>query len=289
MATDLRCDRLISLYLFSPLRHIRRDGYRSIPVLMYHSIGVEDESATRPYYRIVTPPTVFRSQMELLRRSGFKTCDLGEALSFLQSREDDVSGLVVITFDDGYRDFHREAFPVLDEFGFSATVFLPTRFVGHTPQQLNGRECLTWCDVRELQKQGIMFGSHTVSHPQLRGLGKESIYREIADSKMTIEDEIGVAVHSFAYPYAFPQADSGFTQMLGDLLGYAGYRNGVCTTVGRAGRNSDPYFLARLPINGADDNSLFEAKLTGAYDWIGHCQSLSKRTRALLSSQGGWQ
>jgi hypothetical protein len=57
--------------------------------------------------------------------------------------------------------------------------------------------------------------------------------------------------------------------------------NGVCTTVGRANTSSDRFFLERLPINDLDDERLLEAKLCGAYDWVGSLQSLVKRVRSI--------
>lgn len=289
MIGGLRYDRLLSVALFSLRRDLAGNQHRSIPVLMYHSIGMEDEAEVRPYYRQVTSPTVFRSHMEYLHRHGFEACSLIEALAVLESSTTTASWQVVITFDDGYRDFHQEAFPVLQELGFSATVFLPTSFIGSTPRQLNGRECLTWQNVRELQREGISFGSHTVSHPRLQGLSRDAIHKEITDSKKAIEDKTGTAVHSFAYPYAFPQTDVAFRRMLRTMLKEAGYTSGVCTAVGRVDGHSDPYFLARLPINDGDDEALFRAKLAGAYDWVGHCQSVFKWTRSLLPAWIGQQ
>jgi hypothetical protein len=67
--------------------------------------------------------------------------------------------------------------------------------------------------------------------------------------------------------------------MLREILGEAGYRYGVCTRIGRAGAASDPLFLERLPVNGADDTALLAAKMAGAYDWVGGLQSLVKRVR----------
>ena len=88
----------------------------------------------------------------------------------------------------------------------------------------------------------------------------------MANSKSTIEEKTGCALDSFTYPYAFPQAEN--QEMLREALRRAGYRTGVCTTVGRAGCGTDPYFMERIPVNSCDDMALFQAKLSGAYDWI---------------------
>ena len=102
---------------------------------------------------------------------------------------------------------------------------------------------------------------------------------EVVKSKETIEQRLGRPVESFAYPYAFPEADASFKQRLRDMLCQAGYQGGVCTTLGRPVRGSDPFFLKRLPVNSCDDTQLFQAKLAGSYDWLGTPQYLVKMAR----------
>jgi hypothetical protein len=106
-----------------------------------------------------------------------------------------------------------------------------------------------------------------------------AIDNELQSSKQTIEDKLGSQAVSFAYPYAFPQADTAFINKLRDALQDAGYQNGVCTALGRANRASEPLFLERLPINSDDDEALFQAKLLGAYDWIAQPQRWIKMAK----------
>jgi len=277
---DVRLDRFATLYLVSPCLRFAAREQSSVPILMYHSISDQDESNVHPYYRTSTSPKMFVSQLEYLHQSGYRTCNLEEALNQLQLSSRTAAKSVIITFDDGYSDFYRRAFPVLSQYGFGATVFLPTAYIGDSPLQFKGRDCLTWAEVRELSNYGILFGSHTVSHPQLRELSVRAINEEIIRSKLTIEEKLGRAVDSFAYPFAFPQAEADFAKMLRDSLSQAGYQNGVCTIIGRAHRNSDRFFMERLPINSWDDTRLFKAKLKGGYDWLQALQGASKFIRA---------
>jgi peptidoglycan/xylan/chitin deacetylase (PgdA/CDA1 family) len=280
---SFRLDRFATLYLVNPLRRSVAGDKPSIPILMYHSISGDPETGVHPYYRTSTSPQQFASQMKYLHDHGYRTLSMGEISAQLQ-RTGPVEGKpVVITFDDGYRDFYREAFPVLDHFGFSATVFLPTSFIGDQTLRFKSKDCLNWAEIRELQKAGISFGSHTVTHPQLHTLSVVAIREEITKSKSTIEEKLHCAVESFAYPYAFPQADADFKKMLRDSLRLAGYRNGVCTTVGRANRSSEPLFMERLPINSCDDAPLFRAKLNGVYDWVSRSQYLAKLGKQWLN------
>lgn len=254
---------------------------------MYHSISNDPESDAHPYFRTCTSPQRFAEQIKFLRDQGYRTSPLSAITDESKKPEAVTEKRVVITFDDGFRDFYQHAFPVLSEYGFNASVFLPTAFIGSTPLWFKGRECLTWSEIKELSGKGIQFGSHTVTHPQLRELDAASIRNEIADSKKTIEDKLGCAADSFAYPYAFPQTDGDFRKMLRDILNTAGYRTGVCTMVGRANGASDPLFMERLPINSCDDLPLLKAKLDGAYDWVGKLQSIAKLGKTYLSRAKG--
>lgn len=277
---SLRLDRAGTLYVVRRLFRgpVGREG--KIPILMYHSVAEEDESTVPPYYRIATAPSQFLQQMTWLHEQGYRSVNLASAVRQLHGGKSTATKTVVITFDDGYRNFCQHAFPVLDRFGFTATMFLPTASIADQPRVFNRRECMTWSDVRDLQQRDISFGSHTVNHPQLHGLDRGRIRDEIVRSRKAIEDKTGLAVDSFAYPYAFPQTDEPFIDMVRGILEEAGYSYGVCTRIGRAGMASDPLFLQRLPVNNADDVALLEAKMAGAYDWVGWTQSALKKVRS---------
>jgi len=175
---------------------------------------------------------------------------------------------VVITFDDGFRDFYTEAFPILQKYVFNATMFLPTAFIDNKRLKFKGKECLSWEEVRELHSKGITFGSHTVNHPKLTLLKKDDIKFEITRSKEKIEHEIGEPIKSFSYPYAFPETDNAFAKYLRSIIEAGGYENGVTTRIGTATKGDDIFFLKRIPVNTFDDIALFKAKLEGGYDWL---------------------
>jgi peptidoglycan/xylan/chitin deacetylase (PgdA/CDA1 family) len=279
----LRIDRLATLYVVDPLRRCGFTGKASIPILMYHSIADEDEAGVHPYHRTATAPPVFAAQMESLHQAGLSVIGLTEAIRRFSELEAAKSS-VVITFDDGFHNFYTNAFPILNRYGFTATMFLPTAHIGESRLSFKGKECLCWGEVRELQKERISFGSHTVTHPQLHNCHAHSIKEEIADSKKTIEQKLGCIVQSFSYPYAFPEADATFKRKLREELHHAGYENGVCTTIGRPGPTSDLFFLKRLPVNSDDDSRLFQAKVAGSYDWLARPQYLVKMAKQWVNA-----
>lgn len=248
---------------------------------MYHSIRSSTDGDVWPYYETTTTPEMFAEHMAFLGRNGYRTIGLGELCQRLQEGRQD-ERWIVITFDDGYSDFYVHAYPVLAKFGFTATVFLPTAFIGLTRKQFNGKPCLTWTEVRELSSKGIAFGSHTVSHPHLRELKRDEILEELRRSRETIEQELGLKIDAFSYPFAFPETDATFRAQLQEMLETSGYNNGVCTTIGRADARRNRLFMKRLPVNSCDDRRLFEAKLAGAYDWVSTPQRWFKMVKDWL-------
>src|SRR6267378_3406757 len=185
-----RAERLATLYLFHPLRRCVAPHRSSrIPILMYHSVSEHSSPERHPYFDTTTSPRVFAEQMRALRENGYRTLRLHEAVKYFESGDQLPEPSVVLTFDDGFRDFSTGAFPILHRYGFTATVFLPTGYIANERRLFNSRDCLTWPEVRELHRVGVTFGSHTVTHRQLKVLKAGEVEWEIRHSKETIEDK----------------------------------------------------------------------------------------------------
>jgi peptidoglycan/xylan/chitin deacetylase (PgdA/CDA1 family) len=317
----VRLDRFITLNVARPFRSVmahlspsprRAEGRGEVlPILMYHSISRRDESHLGDYFKLCTTPERFRLQMETLKKHGYTATDLETGLEHLRQSAQELGAvhgngtspglgakstfnpqpstlnprLVVLTFDDGFRNFYTEALPILAEFGFTATVYLPTAFIKDERCAFNETDCLTWSEVRECQKFGIRFGAHTVSHAKLYDLPWPDIEAEVRDCRSDIEAHLGKSVTSFAYPYAFPQADQEFCGRLRETLVASGYQSCVTTIAGRVTTADDPYTLRRLPVNGEDDPELILAKVTGAYDWMAPAQGAVKRIKGMIHNR----
>ena len=282
----MRVDRCLTLSLFGPLQQVgfRATGQR-LPILMYHSISEDPEQDVHPYYRVATSPRRFAEQMQWLVNGGWTGVSLEDALLGFANGQGHERRKVALTFDDGFRDFYTEAWPVIRCHEFAATVYLPTGFISAKRRCFRDKECLVWDEVRELRSGGIRFGSHTSSHPKLYELPWWEIKRELLLSKKCLEEQLGEEVGGFAYPYAFPQEDTYFTKTFSELLLGQGYRSCVTTAVGRAWVNDDPFCLKRLPANSCDDRALFLAKLEGAYDWLGTPQRAFRQLRFWARAQ----
>ena len=273
-----RLDRAVTLGLIRPVREVfSRQAQNRIPILMYHSIQ-DGASDRRPYFDINTSPDRFAQQMKFLREQGYRTVHLEEAWKLLAEDRRD-SRYVVITFDDGYRDFLTAAYPIMAEFGHTAALFVPSGLIQDERAHFQQRECLTWSEIRELHTNGIEIGSHSVTHRELKFLRTSELEAEVSNSKQTIENKIGHSIRSFSYPYAFPESEAVFSQTLRELLEKHGYQNGVTTIIGSSSRDSDRFLLPRLPVNSWDDIPLFRAKLEGHYDWLHAAQYLAKKVR----------
>lgn len=268
---DFRMDRAVSLRMATPLLRGRRTEHR-IPILMYHGIRNQPANGHR-YYEPHTPPDVFAAHMRYLRSEGYRTMDLEQAVQ-LVLHGDPVSRAVVLTFDDGYRDFHSCALPVLSELGLRATVFVMPAYV--RGEQGGFEAYMSWDEIREAHAMGMEVGSHSMTHARLWLKTGEELDDEICGSRKLIEDQAGCRVRFFSYPYAFPEHETEWIGDVGSRLRSAGYHCAVSTILGTAGRENDPFLLPRLPINGHDDLALLDAKLRGAYDWMRIAQWMRK-------------
>lgn len=143
--------------------------------------------------------------MDALKSGGYRVLPLREALSQYDQGARDVR-LAALTFDDGYRNILDYAAPLLSSYGWRATVFAISGFVGGTNQwpgqasSIPPSKLLTWKDLSELDRFGWEIGAHTVTHPDLTDLDDRRLTDEILGSRAMLEDRLGREVTSFAYP-----------------------------------------------------------------------------------------
>lgn len=280
---SFRFDRTVTTNVVHPILSLfGSKKSRGIPILMYH--GIRNSAEERhPYFETNTRREVFGRHMQFLHEHGFVPVHLAEAVAALQNGPI-AKKMVVITFDDGFRDFYSDAFPILAQHGFKATMFIISGMTSERPSLRDGVELMSWSEVREIHKYGIEIGSHTVSHPELVRLPEQAVEHEIHASKQMIEDGLGSQISTFAYPYAFPEYDRSFVKMVRRTLQNSGYSVGVSTIIGTASQRHDKFFLPRLPANSYDDLTLFRAKLERGYDWLHVPQMLYKSLKSGLAT-----
>jgi peptidoglycan/xylan/chitin deacetylase (PgdA/CDA1 family) len=276
MAT-FRLDRTVTLAAGILRRWARaRRARPTLPILMYHSVSGVPKKVSHPYFQTNTTPPVFRRQMEALRESGLRAVTLGEAVEHYARFNEWADRSVVLTFDDGYRDFSHNALPVLREYRFGATVFVTVAMVGRRAPLFDNRDCMNWEEIRRISGEGTEIGSHAMTHRRFHGLPATVLEYEMGNSKRAIEDETGKPVVSFAIPYAFPDHDRRFATEYSGIARRSGYRCAVTTRIGVEDHPDSLYLLRRIPVNEHDDERLFKAKIEGDYDWMGTVQAAKK-------------
>ena len=122
---------------------------------------------------------------------------------------------------------------------------------------------LSWDEVREMARNGITIGAHTVTHPILTRVPKDTAESEILESKLTIEKEIGQPVHLFAYPNGQPE---DFNEELEGVVESLGFEAAFTTMSGPIDATALPFTLKRVSIDSRDTLPIFKAQLAGVFD-----------------------
>ena len=167
------------------------------PILMYHGVGRVSED---PFGLFVSPER-FAQQMRALRLLGLRGVSLGQLGDAVTRREAD--GVVGLTFDDGYRDVLSTAAPVLERYGFTATIFAVSQLLGgeNVWDPPPRRQLMREADLRNLAARGWEIGSHGSTHARLTELDARGIRHEVIASRSALADIVGAEPRSFCYPY----------------------------------------------------------------------------------------
>jgi peptidoglycan/xylan/chitin deacetylase (PgdA/CDA1 family) len=106
------------------------------------------------------------------------------------------TGVVTLTFDDGYQEIYDNAFPVLNQFNVNASLFVVTGI-----SEFQGSSLMNFSALVELKAHGWDIDAHTVTHPYLTRLNLSEMRFEILNSKLwIIQHGLGDPL-AFAYPY----------------------------------------------------------------------------------------
>lgn len=167
-------------------------------ILMYHHVcprgEVPADQAPLEGWKYSIDPADFEAQLRKLLSFGRRFVSLDEYLSEIQSGS--TSRLVTVTFDDGWVDNLRYAFPILTALGLPSTLFVVSREMSGVPR--NRR--LSTDELRELKDYGVTVGAHTRTHPNLAQLRDQELVEELGGCKADLEDLLGVDVKYLAYP-----------------------------------------------------------------------------------------
>lgn len=200
----------------------------SVPVLLYHRVGSDKDDLT-------VSVAHFRRDMEFLQREGYHSLTLEQVQRHLQDRSLPLPERpVLITFDDGYLDNYTNAFPILDRCGLTASFFI-------IAGMLQEDERMTAAQIREMQRAGMHFGSHTMTHRPLGELERTDAAEELRQSREELEQLLGREVRFIAYPCG------SYNDETLELAKQAGYCGGFSTRSGVT-TFADELAIRRIPI-----------------------------------------
>jgi len=228
-----------------------------LPILMYHKVSENHND------KLTISAERLDGQLACLKRLGY------QSVSFSDLREYERHGVplplkpVILTFDDGYLSVYDLARPLLQKHGFSATVFLPTKYIGGFNDWDGGTERLMNQEqIKSMSASGIHFGLHSHRHENYQRYSPSEIESDINDCVKALGAVVGKFDRVFAYPYgARPKSRTG-KRFLKQIL--ANQNIDYAVRIG-SGLNAFPlrnrYELTRIGIHGTDSIRQFKRKL----------------------------
>lgn len=206
-----------------------------VSALVMHAVSGSPVGEERRHH---SSESHFAASMRRLAGSGYTTLD---PATYLKGSYGPKS--VFLTFDDGYEDFYSHAFPILRELGLVATVFLVPQYIGgvnewDSARGFRARRMLSREQILEMRDHGVLFGSHSMSHARLTDLPDRELVAEVRDSRSALEDMLGRAITTFAYP------GGHVDERVRDAVASAGYTTAFTAAEGRNDWH-DPLLLRR--------------------------------------------
>ena len=221
-----------------------------IPVLLYHSVTDDPSTALGRY---TLHPQQFEAHVRIIADQGWRVLTIEQLGDAIDDESVQSVPTLAITFDDGFADTYEEAAPVLAGYGFGATLYVTTGTVGRSCNWLGGageRAMASWKQLDDLAAAGWEIGAHSVDHPELDVLSKEACRAQIAQSRESLQQHLGLPIHSFAYPHGYHGA------RVRDQVVAAGYRSACAVKNALSSAVDDPMARARLTVTSetsADD------------------------------------
>jgi len=229
-------------------------------IFMYHRFT---DFPKNPYEVSVNQ---FEDEMRYLYENGYKTITLGQYIDAVYSK--DLSSMpdksVIITVDDGYNSFYTRAYPILKKYGFTATLFIYTNYIG------SGGSSLSWGELRELVNNGMEIGSHSISHPNMASPKRmkygASYYtfleQELGKSREILEKNLGINIRLFAWPYG------SFNETALKKAIAMGYEGIITVIPGSMNLNSDIFHIRRYGVYPSTGLELFALRLKMPVDKV---------------------
>ncbi len=209
-----------------------------VPILMYHHIRVNPRPGDPIWAALNVTPNQLEEQFAYLTTHNYHPVTLDDLTTALDGKTVLPNNPIILTFDDGYRNFYENAFPLLKKYQVKATEFIIT-------QVLNIPAYLTWNQIGEMDKSGLVyFGAHTRHHPNLPDLSQTTIIDEIKGSKADLEQHLKKPINWFAYPYG------SYSNFIIQTVQAAGFTGAASTIYGPIQSKDTLYLAPRIMVDG---------------------------------------
>lgn len=234
-------------------------------VLMYHRIV--DDTDLSNHYETCLHIDDFNKQLELLDMLEYTPITLKDYLLFLNDELVLPKKPIILTFDDGYMDFYRLAYPMLLEYGMRSVLFvlgdrnIKVNYWDSENGKLPSARLMDDHHIKELHEKGFEIGAHSLSHCNLKGLKGDELRDEILKPKILLESLIGDEVSSCSYPYG--QVDEKVKKEVAE----AGYQFGCSVFSGPARFGEDPFEIRRMAIHNRTSIGGFAMRLVTPYEY----------------------
>jgi biofilm PGA synthesis lipoprotein PgaB len=205
-----------------------------VAVLVWHDV------LPRKQVWFDTTLETFKAQLAAIKAGGFTVVSLQALADHLIKGAPLPPKPLAITFDDNNRGLYRYAFPLLKRYGYPATLFVHTDYVG-VP---TSKEHCNWEELGEMTRSGLItVQSLTASHPaDIRLLSDAAISKELRDSRAAIEKHFGKPVYAFVYP------EDNYDLRAARLVAQAGYQLAFTEDWGNAGASPNLLMIHRYSI-----------------------------------------
>lgn len=219
-----------------------------LTILMYHAL-LADPTASP--HRVHIDVAQFAQQLAWLHAAGYEVITVAE-WDRRRTQGPRPGPAVVLTFDDGYLSLLTRAAPLLQRYGFTATLFLTTGVVDQPDYAAAptlaravppGERPLTWAEVRTLRDLGWDIQAHSCTHPAHAGLPAPELQMELLKSRRLIEQQLGTTVEFYAFPFG------NYDRPALRTLHKVGYAAGFSVHGGPIDPDSDRRRLPRIEIN----------------------------------------
>lgn len=209
----------------------------SVPILMYHYIRTVTDPNDTLGANLSVSPENFSKQLDYLSANNYQTISLQQLRDGFAGtyKIDSSKKPVVITFDDGYDDAYTQAFPILKSHNMIGVFYIITG-------QIDQSERMTSNQIIELDKAGMVIGSHTTNHLDLTSISSSQLNSQLLDSKSALELLLGHPVFDFCYPAGKYNAND-IVALKAD-----GYLTAVTTESGISNVKSGLFKLPRIRV-----------------------------------------